>query len=339
MTHPTDYFCHSSSESGVSLHVQESGDAGLSSNMDHQFNDKYSECTLPVADKGSFVIPIPKQERDIFECPKMSGKIWSQPSVFGRAACPKVESQPETAEERFSTPPIVAAGQKNNFVPQATSLALSENNPEEETDKVLPRTAAITEEQQDVEIAVEDSCIKDTKMDTGGNPERKKGPPVDYGEVRNRHHHRKRAAGKTFYLLCAVAFIVPVSEASAGGKCFTCVDKDRCPKLMTIYSNDDHCLYKGAVNQKFPECCGISPPTPNSCVVCRDRNNITIVCSEEVRRVEVEDSNGEHILNVSPGCAPQRTCSARIGLIVSSAVFLIVVAALGISCCCRRNRT
>lgn len=86
------------------------------------------------------------------------------------------------------------------------------------------------------------------------------------------------------------------------GKCFTCVDKDRCPKLMTIYSNDDHCLYKGAVNQKFPECCGISPPTPNSCVVCRDRNNITIVCSEEVRRVEVEDSNGEHILNVSPGC-------------------------------------
>lgn len=172
-------------------------DAGLSSNMDHQFNDKYSECTLPVADKGSFVIPIPKQERDIFECPKMSGKIWSQPSVFRRAACPKVESQPETAEERFSTPPIVAAGQKNNFVPQATSLALSENNPEEETDKVLPRTAAITEEQQDVEIAVEDSCIKDTKMDTGGNPERKKGPPVDYGEVRNRHHHRKRAAGKT----------------------------------------------------------------------------------------------------------------------------------------------
>ncbi|XP_076594306.1 uncharacterized protein LOC143325236 [Chaetodon auriga] len=339
MTHPTDYFCRPCSESGHGVHSQESGDAGLSSNMQHKFSDEYSERTLPVVDKGSFVIPIPKEEQDIFESPKMSEKIWSQPSS-GRAAGPKVESLTVCAWEQFSTPSTVAVGQNNNFLSQ-TASTLSENNPEEDADRVLPRAAASAEEKPDVGVAEEDSCIK---MDPGGNPEKQRGSPVDPGEVRNRTHHRKRAAGKNrkLYLLCLMVFIVPVSEAMAGVKCFTCKDKGRCPKLITIYDTDDHCLYKGAVNQTFPRCCEIPPPTPMTCTVCHDHSNINIICSEDVRKVEVEDSDGKHITNISPVCAQQRTCSctcsAHLGLIVSSVLLLIVVAALVLACRCQRSR-
>ncbi|XP_044064248.1 uncharacterized protein LOC122881748 isoform X2 [Siniperca chuatsi] len=279
--------------------------------MEHKFSENYNESAFPVSDKGSLVIPIPKGELDLFERPWKIGKIWSNPSEFWNAAGPKAELHPVSAEEGFLKPPTLAVVQTKYFPPQATLIALPENSPEEDNFMVLPGTKAITERQPDKEVVTEDSCIMDTKMDTGVKP---KGPLLVAGEGRNSNHRRKRAAGKNrkLYLLCWMVFMcVPVSEGFPGAqpaadqklKCFTCMDKDRCLKLMTISSTYDTPVYKRDLNQTFPGCSEISPPTPKSCAVCRDQLKITIICSDDVGGLELEDSDGGQILNISSVCA------------------------------------
>lgn len=82
-------------------------------------------------------------------------------------------------------------------------------------------------------------------------------------------------------------------------KCFTCMDRDTCPKLRTIYHKDSP-VYKGARNQTFQECCKVTPPTTRNCSVCLDQSNITIICSEDVGAIEPETLDGQYITNVQP---------------------------------------
>ncbi|XP_049438843.1 uncharacterized protein LOC125892722 isoform X1 [Epinephelus fuscoguttatus] len=353
MTHPVDYFFHSHPQSGQSAHTQESGDAGLSSNMEHSFTDYYNESSGPVADKGSFVMPIPKIEPDSFHYSVMVKKIWSQPSVLKHALYPK--TRPVSAEEAFIKLPSQAVFQKPNFPPQDWS----ESSSEEKSDKVLK--ADILEKEPDAEVAGEERC---TKMDTWGNPAKPKGPPVGPGSRRNGNQRRRRAAGRHWklYLLCWVAFTcVPVSGGFPA-KCFTCMDKDRCPKLLTIYETDqNNILFKRGLNNSLPECSVISPPGPMSCVVCQDQSNITIYCSEDVGKIDVEDIKGQ-IVDISPCCTKSGEAAspspspvnatdymkqgdqkqipdrARNGLIVGGVLFLIVVVALVIYIGCHRKQ-
>ncbi|XP_031169702.1 uncharacterized protein LOC116060324 isoform X2 [Sander lucioperca] len=334
MTHPTDFSYHPLPKSGQSQHTQESGDAGLSSNMKHKFSDHYNERALPVADEGIFGKPTPNEEVGLDIVTAMKAKIWSHPNNAG----PKAEGHPVSAEGGFSKPSTL-----NNFPPDT----LSKNSPQEET--VLPGRTAITEGQQDTEVAGEESC----KMDTGKNP-KPKGPPLVPGKGRN--HCRKSAAGKYWkmYLLCWWSLHVPVSNGFSGAqlaadhkvKCFTCMDKDRCLKLMTIYDSDhDIILYKRHLNQMFSGCSVISPTGPKSCDVCIHQFKIIILCPEDVGKLDVEASNGEQIINISSVCdqnqtlgrtpdglivsggdqTPDRACY---GLIVSGALLLATVAML-----------
>ncbi|XP_051261224.1 uncharacterized protein LOC127366413 isoform X2 [Dicentrarchus labrax] len=338
MTHPTDYFLHPRSESGQSLHTQESGDAGLSSNMAHQFSDDYSvQRALPVVDKGSFVIPIPNAEPRVFEHPEMSGRVKSHTSVFRHAAFPVAPplARPVSAE-KLSTVVVIN----------------SQAHPKEETAMVLPGTA-LTEEQS--ELVGGESCIMDTNKNTGANPREPKGPPLIPGRKIKVKHRKKRAAGKNWklYLQCCMVLIAlggfpavgSQPPADQGLQCFICKDEERCPNLATIYDSDDTLVYEGDLNistsqnKTLPECCGISDPTPKTCVVCRYHSTITIICSENVTKMEVEDSKGGQILNISSGCV-QRTCGpAHNGLIgvqplthghygLIASVVLYVVAAL-----------
>nr|XP_046255310.1 uncharacterized protein LOC124064690 isoform X2 [Scatophagus argus] len=291
--------------------MQESGDAGLSSDMEHKFSDNYTERGLIPADKSSFVTPIPKKELDNTELPEQ--KMWSHPSGFEHADSHSLKAGEVVVPE-------------NN-----TPAAPSENNPEEETAEIIPSSTVIAQEESDAEDRGGDNNIIDTERDTGGKTEKPDGPRLVPLVGRNSRHHRKRAGRmRKFYLLCWMLFSVPGAGGSHEVKYFTCVDKDRCHNLMTIYGHSDTTLYQRALDQAFPGCCKISPPAPPTCTVCCDLNNaITITCPEGVTPMEVEDSDGEVLKLVSipkPG-AQQPTCGSH-GLIPSFALFVIAVSAV-----------
>ncbi|XP_074508527.1 uncharacterized protein LOC141778232 [Sebastes fasciatus] len=298
MTHPTDNVFHPGQKSVRGLHTQESGEDGLSSNMEHKISDvNYAESALSVPVKVvSCVRPIPKEELDIFDA--TPGKVLPHP----------LGCRPVSAEERVNKPSTLVVVQKQNFPPQA----MSENNPEEETVMVLPGTAAISEGQPYVEVVAEGSC---NKMDTGEIPLAKpKGQPLGW---RN-SSRRKRTAGKyqKLYLLCMMAvMLLAVSEGLPGAQpaadlfadqnlnCFTCMDKARCPKLMKIFNKDDFLLYDKDLNDTFPECSAMPPPGSMSCGVCLDRSEITIFCFEDVRgKLDMEASDGKELRNISSVC-------------------------------------
>ncbi|XP_036929896.1 uncharacterized protein LOC119005907 isoform X1 [Acanthopagrus latus] len=343
MTHPTDLLSHPRAESCQCLHTQESGDAGLSSNMEHKFSDNYTIRATSVRDKGSNVKPIPKGEQDIFHCTEGKGKVWSHPSVSWYVVGPKFESPNITAEEGFLKSSTAAATQEISPPPAPPT----QNNPEKETDEVNPDTTALPRD----ELVGDVRCTTDAVIYTRGKPEKPKALRQLPRERRRSNRHRKRPAGRNrkMNLLCwmAVSFIfVPVTDGFPGAqraagqktKCYICMDKDRCPKLSNIYDSGNTFLYGATFNQTFPGCSGVTPPGEKKCVVCDDQNNLKIICSEDVGRLEVEHSDGGTIEDISPNCVQEHFYNAHYGLFAAG-LFLLVVAALGIFAACRwRNR-
>ncbi|XP_010788691.1 uncharacterized protein isoform X2 [Notothenia coriiceps] len=359
MTKPNNDFLQPQLQSGQGLHTQESGEDGLSSNMKHTFIDHNNgSVPLPVADKGSCVKPIPKEERSTVV-------PWSHTSVSEYATGPKTHTV--FAEEGFKKPP---------------TQAVTDNIPEEEAVKIVSGKTAITEEHAEVEG--DESC---TKMDSGEIPETPKGQTLVGREGRS----KGRTASKHWkVLLLVIAFMpVGVSEGSSdqdckcrdihptAGKCYTCKDKDGCSKLKTIYDSRVYLnpkeIYQGD-NTKFPRCSEISPPGDN-CTVCLDlSSSINIFCSEHIGQINLVEGNGMYIGTISLKCVKLQppgtnsqpsvslsnvspnpnvhdstrrglisnfgehsTVNAHLGLICSFG-FLIVLAALGISYHCYKKR-
>ena len=159
-------------------------DAGLSSNMKHEFNDTSA---LSVGNKGSSVIPITdKEEKAVFSCPEMGGKIGQHPSKLWPldARHKEPESYFVTAEEREDLVKL------STLLQQATSQTLSENNPEEETSSTQPGTTSITE----ASVVGGESCTMHSEMNSKGN--KRKGRSLFPGEMKNRIRLRKRSAPK-----------------------------------------------------------------------------------------------------------------------------------------------
>ncbi|XP_054478044.1 uncharacterized protein LOC129109919 isoform X2 [Anoplopoma fimbria] len=322
MTNPTG-FLHPRQESGRGLNTQESGDAGLSSKMEHKFTDNYDKSALPAAEKGSSVMPIFQENLDMCHSP---GRLYHAASS---------EAPPVSAEGGFTKITILPVVQK--FPPQT----LSEMSPEEETVKVLPSAAAISDGQPHVVVAEEGR----SKMSTGP-----KCPPLAAGPRRIWSHRRRRAAGKyqKIYLLCAMAFtLVPGAKGFPGGtppaedqksKCLTCKDEEICPKLMNIFEHDsDNHLYHRDLNETFPECSVMSTPVNKSCNVCLNQSGIIIFCSEDVgpTKIDLEDSDGLPVDHIPTDCVHPRTqvvlvahTRTRFGLIAPAVIFLIVVGVL-----------
>lgn len=110
------------------------------------------------------------------------------------------------------------------------------------------------------------------------------------------------------YIFYSLTFFSTLTAA----KCFTCMDKDRCPKLKTIFEKDlDTLLYDRDANQTFRECSVTCPPGPKSCAVCRDKSDIIIFCSDDIKGIEVEASDGGRpIDNISAVCTYETFISA-----------------------------
>ncbi|XP_039972870.1 uncharacterized protein LOC120783747 isoform X2 [Xiphias gladius] len=343
MTHPMEDFFHPRPKSSPGIHTQESGDAGLSSNMKHRFSDKYDENALPVAAKGSFVITISKEERDISESPGIAGEFVPHPSVLGHSAASnseiisllghtKPESYPETAEVLLnpSTPAVVP---KKNFSPRATLKALSGEGREEGPVNTIPKTTTIKGGELDVMVDGGNNYIMSNETENGGNPVEPRDPSLVLEEVRNSSHPWLRAAGKNWkvYLLAvaSILFTIPASECFAAAvQCYTCMEKEKCPNLMSIYDHNDTHLYARDPNQTLPECPTISSPAHKTCNVCRFQANVVIACSEDVGKLEVEASDGSQILNISPVCEQPPNGCGHTALIPSGGFFLILVTAL-----------
>lgn len=85
-------------------------------------------------------------------------------------------------------------------------------------------------------------------------------------------------------------------------KCFSCMDKARCQNMVNIYGINDTHLYDRRIDQPFPVCSGNSHSPIKSCAVCKIESNISIICPGDVGTLEVEDSDGTRIINISAVC-------------------------------------
>ncbi|KAF3839489.1 hypothetical protein F7725_018206, partial [Dissostichus mawsoni] len=206
--------------------------------MKHTFIDHNNgSAPLPVADEGSFVKPIPKEERSTVV-------PWSHTSVSEYATGPKTHTV--FAEEEFKKPPTLIVVKKINFPPQAATDIITE-----EAVKIVSGKTAITEEHAEVEG--DEIC---TKMDSGEIPKTPKGPTLVGREGRS----KGRTASKHWKDQdCKCRDIHPTA-----GKCYTCKEEDGCSKLKKIYDSRDylHPIYQRD-NTKFPRCSEISPPGVN----------------------------------------------------------------------------
>ncbi|XP_033181479.1 uncharacterized protein LOC113136250 [Mastacembelus armatus] len=315
--------------------------AGLSSNMEHTFSENYTESALPVLDTGSFVKPIPKVE--------LVRSFPSEPAVLNAdIVCVVGSSKPESHSvstgKRLLKPAIPNAVSQHIFPPQATLIALTGKGQEEETvTNTLPGTTTIRDKDLSVKRADVNCCVMNTEMATGENPSKPKRPPLILQKPRKSNQQWKKAGRKkwkpSLLLLVSLTFIVPVftiTGAKPAGdqklQCHTCMDKNRCPDLMSIYASDDTLVYNRSLDQPLPGCCASFSSTAKRCAVCNVQSNITIICPEAIRKFDVE-ANGVTILNISPGCEKQLLCSwAHGGVSQSSVLFVIAVAALVTYC-------
>ncbi|TNN67761.1 hypothetical protein EYF80_022076 [Liparis tanakae] len=87
----------------------------------------------------------------------------------------------------------------------------------------------------------------------------------------------------------------PVFDPSAPDQklfCFTCEDKDRCPKLTQIYETNgrDTLLYQRGSNEPIPGCSGV-PTDVHNRPVCLNKSGTIIIISSQ-NKIDVEDENG-----------------------------------------------
>ncbi|XP_037310438.2 lipolysis-stimulated lipoprotein receptor isoform X2 [Pungitius pungitius] len=274
MAHPGNSFLHSPPQS---LHTQESGEAGLSSYMKHQFNDHCNKSALAEPERGSSVIPILKENLDICDGP---ARLWD-------AAGPK--PGPEAAEGGFTQPSAGAVVHTNYFPPVFATTAIAEVHVEEEgsCSKMAPSP-------------------KCPPLAAGGGRRKSK-----------RCRKKAAGKYRELLPFCMMTFrIILLSEGLPAGanpvadqepKCFTCKDKDRCSNLMKIFDTvEDTPLYQRGLNETFPECSGVSAPLNKRCAVCGDQYGIVILCSKDVGpTIDVEDT--EQIDVVHAACVHQKS--------------------------------
>ncbi|CAI5662069.1 unnamed protein product [Oreochromis niloticus] len=332
MVYPSDYFPHFQPRDGENLHTQESGDAGLSSDMVHKFCYKYEESGLPVTDMGSCVRPIPHMK----QFPMMTK---SKPHPY------PPESRPTPMTEGFLIKSSLAgmqSGPHNNFNCQPYTDH-EDNSKGEEVVKPLPGTSAITE------ALMEDVGNKGNIMDANRDAKENPGSATPVEEVTNQHRYKKRAVGKKWkvYNLCVVAVLIinfPVCNGSYDGpNCVVC-GQDKCSNLKTIYDHNDDKLYQRDDGEKaFPECSQIPPPvpkTPKTCTVCQS-NFVFISCSNDTNEIQPE-AKGSFIQDIHKTCMEYKTSDpvpsrgtshyslgrGLTGLICMAVLFLIAIGAL-----------
>uniref|UniRef100_UPI003AAC07E5 uncharacterized protein isoform X2 n=1 Tax=Centroberyx gerrardi TaxID=166262 RepID=UPI003AAC07E5 len=320
MTHCMDYFAQIRTESGQSLYTQESGYAGLSSNMQHEWSEIYLRCEslMPVADKGIFVKPIPREGKDIVEWSGQQSHTCDDPSVEESSTHSTTQLPSSDTEKSVEGVPISAT---------PTEILISEEGlgsvDKVRKDKLWFARGGKGRKEEHLNI-----------LTAAPNQTKTKGPPM-HPEERNRPQNtRRRRAVMDKYWKCT---------------CFACDDVG-CPNLLTVHGSHDVLLFKKSSNETIPGCSDISPPT-KQCDVCRRTGgNITIICSGSgVRSVDAEDAAGKTYHTYRTACPTMKTMPedssehqppsrGRFGAIASAVAFVIPVAVV-LCKLCQAGRT
>ncbi|XP_014908965.1 uncharacterized protein LOC106960394 [Poecilia latipinna] len=253
-------------ESGKGLPTQESGDAGFSADMKHVSSDNYiAGCGLPNANKTSSVRPM-FIEAEISELTTKE-----MPVVFEPNYCAF------TGEE----------------LGEARKWKQSSPDPEEQPfpgkmDGGLKEVFAPCRPRQKAREKIQ-----------------KRHPRVPGKRITDRYSTKLK--WKTLIGMCCSMMtmqLVGVCDASAGS-CFTCMDKARCPDLITIYVKNDRLVYDRPTEEEIPKCSG-APPITQNCFVCRSQSDVNIYCPNNITTFEAEDCNGSRITNIIKGCDVQQ---------------------------------
>ncbi|XP_071376445.1 uncharacterized protein [Centroberyx affinis] len=326
MTHCMDNFAQLRTESGQSLHTQESGYAGLSSNMQHEWSEIYLRCEslMPVADKGSFVKPIPREGKDIVECtvmPEQHVHTCDDPSVEESSTHSTTQLPPTDTEKSVESVPISAT---------PTEVLISEEGlgSVEKMKKVKLQFARGGKRRKEEHLNIMTAAPNQTKT---------KGPPM-HPEERNRPQNHRRTYWKYWKFAPVAEAGSPTDAVDRNSTCFACDDVG-CPNLLTVHGSHDVLLFKKSSNETIPGCSDIFPPT-KQCDVCRRTGgNITIICSGSgVRSIDAEDAAGKTYDTYSTeGCPTMKAIPedssehqppsrGRFGAIVSVVAFVILVA-------------
>ncbi|XP_071376458.1 uncharacterized protein [Centroberyx affinis] len=295
MTHCMDNFAQLRTESGQSLHTQESGYAGLSSNMQHEWSEIYLRCEslMPVADKGSFVKPIPREGKDIVECtvmPEQHVHTCDDPSVEESSTHSTTQLPPTDTEKSVESVPISAT---------PTEVLISEEGlgSVEKMKKVKLQFARGGKRRKEEHLNIMTAAPNQTKT---------KGPPM-HPEERNRPQNHRRTYWKYWKFAPVAEAGSPTDAVDRNSTCFACDDVG-CPNLLTVHGSHDVLLFKKSSNETIPGCSDIFPPT-KQCDVCRRTGgNITIICSGSgVRSIDAEDAAGKTYDTYSTGCPTMKT--------------------------------
>ncbi|XP_054903008.1 uncharacterized protein LOC129370826 [Poeciliopsis prolifica] len=257
-------------ESGKGLHTQESGDAGFSANMKHVFSDNddviFAGCGLPNANKNSSVRPM-FIEAEISELTKKEMPVMFEPNNL-------VSTGKELGEARKR---------------KQSSRDLKEQQFQEKMDGELKEVFLPWRPRQKAQKKLQKSH-----------------PRVLGRRINNCQNSKLK--WKTLIVCCSMMTMQLVfcdtSTVGPTGTCFTCMDKARCPNLITIYAKNDRLVYDRPTEEEIPKC-SEAPPITKNCFVCWSQSDVNIHCPNNITTFEAEDCNGSRITNIIKGCEKQ----------------------------------
>ncbi|XP_043972355.1 uncharacterized protein LOC122830757 [Gambusia affinis] len=255
-------------ESGKGLHTQESGDAGFSADMKHVFSDNYQD--------------------NIAGC--------GLPNANKKSSVRPMFIEAEISELARKERPV---GFQPNY------LVSTEKNVGETRKR--KRSSPDSEEQPfqgKMDRRLKELCPPCRPRRKAQKKIQKSHSRVPGRRITNCHSTKLK--WKTLIVVCCsiMTMQLVVCDTSAG-ICFTCMDKARCPNLITIYVKNDRLVYDRPTEKEIPKCSG-APSITQGCFVCRSQSDVNIYCSNNITTFEAEDCNGSRITNIIKGCDEQQ---------------------------------
>ncbi|XP_027864703.1 uncharacterized protein LOC114139165 [Xiphophorus couchianus] len=255
-------------ESGKDIHTQESGDAGFSADIKHVFRDNYQD-NIPGCGLTN------------------ANKKSSVRPMFIEAEISELtkKEMPVVFEPKYLVSTGKELGEARNR--KQSSPDLEEQPFQGKMDRGLKEVFPPCRPRQKARKNIQ------------------KSHPRVPGR-RNTNRHSTNLKWKTLIGVCCsmMTMQLVVCDASAG-ICFTCMDKARCPNLITIYVKNDRLVYDRPTEEEIPKCSG-APPITQNCFVCRSQSDVNIYCPNNITTFEAEDCNGSRITNIIKGCEEQQ---------------------------------
>ncbi|XP_076004635.1 uncharacterized protein LOC142999101 [Genypterus blacodes] len=346
-----DEFADPQPESGQCL--PESGDDGLSSNMEHMCSeyDNILQNPLPVAAKFTFVKPIFPDEDLNLNHPVTTEGTGAKLSGQGQSAASQ-----KADGDSYSLPLEAVKNYLMSLPFQETSscsMQLSPSGSSKKPGEDIPYL--IVPPSEEASVKQEEEAKKCSVRKRSKRKHFVHMKAIKHRKPKGKNHFQRKirgrdAAAAVFCLLLNAALVasaheaegpvVPLKDAqTAAGQNFTCfaINDPRCSNHLKIFDKNDNRLYERDNNESISNCSDIFLPA-KSCNVCSSQLNHAIICSGIHDKIEVEDCDGL-INNITKSSCPTTRARAEAfkysgrdhpGAIASFVIFAVVVAVLAV---------